>query len=29
MTKEQKQELYDFFNERLEWNEKVAKDKNR
>ena len=28
MTKEQKQELYDFFNVLLEWNEKVAKDKN-
>lgn len=28
MTKEQKQELFDFFNERVEWNQKVAKDKN-
>ena len=27
MTKEQKQELYDFFNEGLEWYENLAKDK--
>lgn len=28
MTKEQKQKLYDFYKERLEWYEKLAKDKS-